>query len=199
MAMRLPPLYQNTNDPGALNFLHAHTPAIVCGQAAVDGDLPGQMATFIAARHLSYYRAGLYVRQIVPTSAGLKSWLFAAIKLITPKFPVAKDLEGPVRQALAALEEGLTPKLRDHLAQVVSKLLSDGASLDIKRWISGVDHTVDRAGFVLCDDLATAVEVIRAGEDPSVQPDMTERVKDLLSFSVSEQYQDIRERLRIAL
>jgi hypothetical protein len=157
------------------------------------------MATFIAARHLAYYRAGLYVRQIVPTSAGLKAWAFAAIKLITPKFPVAKDLEGPVRQALTALEAGLTPKLRDHLAQVVSKLLSDGASLDIKRWISGVDHTVDRAGFVLADDLATAVEVIRAGEDPSVQPDMTERVKDLLSFSVSEQYQDIRERLRIAL
>jgi hypothetical protein len=157
------------------------------------------MATFIAARHLSYYRAGLYVRQIVPTAAGLKAWLFAAIKLITPKFPVAKDLEGPVKQALTALEEGLTPKLRDHLAQVVGRLLSDGASLDIKKWISGTDHTVDRAGFILADDLQTAIEVIRAGEDPSVQPDMTERVKDLLAYSVSQQYQDIRERLRIAL
>ena len=153
----------------------------------------------------------------MPTAAGLKAWLFAAIKLITPKFPVAKDLEGPVKQALGALEEGLTPKLRDHLAQVVSKLLSEGASLDIKRWISGCDRirrieaatrayyqgfvaeAVDRAGFILADDLQTAVEVIRAGEDPSVQPDMTERVKDLLSFSVSQEYQDIRERLRIAL
>src|SRR5690606_26718177 len=162
LQIRLPPLYQNTNDPGALNFLHALTPSIVCGQAATSSDLPIQMATFIAARHLSYYRPGIYVRQIVPTAAGLKAWLFAAIKLITPTFPVAKDLEGPVKEAVVALERGLTPKRRDHLAQVVSKLLSTGASLDIKRWIAGADHTVDRAGFILADDLQTAIEVIRA-------------------------------------
>ncbi len=199
LQVRLPPLYQNTNDPGALNFLHAQTPSIVCGQAATSGDLPIQMATFIAARHLSYYRPGIYVRQIVPTSAGLKAWLFAAIKLITPKFPVAKDLEGPVQEAVQALNRGLSPKLKDHLAQVVGKLLSTGASLDIKRWIAGADHTVDRAGFILADDLQTAIEVIRAGEDPSVAPDMTERVKDLLAYSVSGEYQGVRERLRIAI
>lgn len=199
LQVRLPPLYQNTNDPGALNFLHAQTPSIVCGQAATSSDLPVQMATFIAARHLSYYRPGIYVRQIVPTAAGLKAWLFAAIKLITPKFPVAKDLEGPVQEAVVALGKGLTPKLRDHLAQVVSKLLSTGASLDIKRWIAGCDHSVDRAGFILADDLQTAIEVIRAGEDPTVAPDMTERVKDLLAYSVSAEYQGVRERLRIAI
>ncbi len=199
LQVRLPPLYQNTNDPGALNFLHAQTPSIVCGQAATSSELPVQMATFIAARHLSYYRPGIYVRQIVPTAAGLKAWLFAAIKLITPKFPVAKDLEGPVQEALVALDAGLTPKLRDHLAQVVTKLLSTGASLDIKRWIAGADHTVDRAGFILADDLQTAIEVIRAGEDPTVAPDMTERVKDLLAFSVSTEYHGVRDRLRIAI
>ena len=98
-----------------------------------------------------------------------------------------------------ALDRGMTPKLRDHLAQVVTKLLSTGASLDIKRWIAGCDHTVDRAGFILADDLQTAVEVVRAGEDPTVAPDMTERVKDLLAFSVSSEYHGVRDRLRIAI
>ena len=47
--------------------------------------------------------------------------------------------------------------------------------------------------------METAIEVIRAGEDPSVFPDMTERVKDLLAYSVSLEYQTVRERLRIAI
>ncbi|HEU5074131.1 MAG TPA: hypothetical protein VFU02_08160, partial [Polyangiaceae bacterium] len=64
---------------------------------------------------------------------------------------------------------------------------------------AGADHTVDRAGFILADDLQTAIEVIRAGEDPTVSPDMTERVKDLLAFSVSSEYHGVRDRLRIAI
>ena len=44
---------------------------------------------FVAGRHLTYFRPGYYVRHLVPTGTGLKAWLFAAIKLSVPQFPVA--------------------------------------------------------------------------------------------------------------
>ena len=146
--MEPPPTFQNTNDPGGLSFLHAYRPGLVLGMAALAADVPPQAAAFIAGRHLSYYRPGLYVRQIVPSGTGLKSWLFAAIKMIAPQFPIAAELEGPVNEAYAALEANLQGAGRDQLARIVSKLLQSGAALDLKRWMAGVDLTADRAGFV---------------------------------------------------
>ncbi len=103
------------------------------GAAALQMDLPTQAAAFIAARHLTYYRPGMYLRHLVPTGTGLRAWLFAAIKLISPTFPITKELEGPVMDDLAVLEPILVGPARDQLASAVTKLLQAGA-IDLKRW-----------------------------------------------------------------
>src|SRR5262249_26253521 len=104
LGMTPPITFQNPNDPSGISFLHAHTPGSVPGAAALAAELPTQAAAFIAARHLSYYRPGLYIRHLVPTGTGLRAWLFAAIKLITPAFPVAAELQGPVKENLSVIE-----------------------------------------------------------------------------------------------
>ena len=147
----------------------------------------------------SYYRPGLYVRQIVPSGTGLKSWLFAAIKLIAPQFPIAGELEGPVNEASAALNANLQGAARDQLARIVSKLLQSGAALDLKRWMAGVDLTADRAGFLLAHDLETAAEIIKASDEASSVVGGQERIKELVLFSVSEQYFQLRQKLKIAV
>ena len=197
--MEPPPTFQNTNDPGGLSFLHSYRPALVLGMAALAADVPPQAAAFIAGRHLSYYRPGLYVRQIVPSGTGLKSWLFAAIKLIAPQFPIAGELEGPVNEASAALNANLQGAARDQLARIVSKLLQSGAALDLKRWMAGVDLTADRAGFLLAHDLETAAEIIKASDEASSVVGGQERIKELVLFSVSEQYFQLRQKLKIAV
>jgi len=58
----------------------------------------------------------------------------AAIKLISPQFPIAADIEGSVMEALHALETNLKAAGRDELTSVVSTLLREGAALDLKRW-----------------------------------------------------------------
>jgi len=91
-----PPVYQNPNDPAGLGFLHAHNPSIVLGIAAFESSVPSQSLAFVAGRHLAYFRPGYYVRHLVPTGTGLKAWLFAAIKLCVPQFPVPPELQGQV-------------------------------------------------------------------------------------------------------
>ncbi|HEY3237690.1 MAG TPA: hypothetical protein VGJ84_23420, partial [Polyangiaceae bacterium] len=197
--MTMPPAYENTNDPGGLLFLHAHEPSVVLGVAALGAQLGSQPATFIAARHLAYLRPSLYTRQLIPTIAGLKAWLFASVKLIAPQFPIAAELEGPVREALEALDRGLAGHSRDHLARVVAKLVQSGASLDLKKWIAGVDFTADRAGFVLCHDLEISLELIKASEEGSTAASNQERNKELVLFSVSEPYFALRKKLGVAI
>jgi serine/threonine protein kinase/lipopolysaccharide biosynthesis regulator YciM len=196
LGMELPPVFANESVAGGLSFLHAQKPSIVLGRAALNDHVPPQVTAFLAARHLTYHRPGYYTRQLVSTGTALKAWLSAAIKLNAPQFPVSADIEGPVREAVSSLEQYLTREARDRLSAIVSKLLQSGRALDLRKWVTGVDVTADRVGFVLCHDLPTAVEIVRA-VDEGVAPQ--QRLKELVLFAISEPYFQIRERLGITI
>jgi hypothetical protein len=194
-----PPLvFQNPNDPAGLGFLHAHTPAIVLGRAAFEANVPPQSMAFVAGRHLTYFRPGYYVRHLVPTGTGLKAWLFAAIKLSAPQFPITPDIEGQVREAMEALNQDFQGVQRELLASQVSKLLQSGTTIDLKKWVAGIDLTADREGFVLADNVQIETEVMRESEDQAVNLSK-ERMKEVVLFSISDEFFELRQKLVIAI
>ncbi|MGE5785948.1 MAG: tetratricopeptide repeat protein, partial [Myxococcales bacterium] len=199
MGIAAPPSFLVHDDPGGLSFLHARTPGIGLGRVAMSDKVPPQAAAFIAARHLSYFRPGFYLRQLLTNATGLKAWLFAAIKLISPQFPLSPELEAPVRDAMRALEMALRGAARDELARLVSTLLSDGAALDLKKWVAAVDLSADRAGFVLAHDLETAAQLIKASDESASAVPGAERLRTLALFAVSPEYLGLRRRLRVAV
>ena len=168
------------------------------GTGAANTTLGPQAAAFHTARHLSYYRPGIYVCQLIESALGLKSWMYAAIKMIAPQFPVAPELEGPVGDGIKALEQHMSPKSKDQLARIVSQLVRGSGALDVKKWLAGVDLTADRVGFLLCHDLETAIEQIRDSAD-STSVDNKRRLKELVMFAISPNYFELRARLQIAV
>ncbi|HYQ41919.1 MAG TPA: protein kinase [Polyangiaceae bacterium] len=194
-----PPSYENRADPGGISFLFASEPSLVLGKTALRPDVPLQPAAFIAGRQLSFFRPGLYLRHLLGSGTALRAWFFAAIKLTSPQFPVAPELEGAVNEAYTALEAGLVGQSRDQLTRVVAKLLTSGAALDLKRWVAAADLTADRAGFVLAHDLETAAQVVKASDENSSAVSLDERFRELVLFAVSSQYLEIRQRLQIAV
>jgi hypothetical protein len=198
LGFEAPPVFQNPNDPAGLGFLHAHTPSIVLGRAAFESVVPNQSLAFVAGRHVTYFRPGFYVRHLVPTGTGLKAWLFAAIKLCVPQFPVAPDVHGQVAEAMGFMNREFQGVQREMLASTVSKLLQSGGAIDLKKWVAAIDLTADRAGFLLAHDLSVATEVMRATEDASSVPGK-ERVKEVVLFSISEAYLGLREKLQITV
>jgi hypothetical protein len=87
---------------------------------------------------------------------------------------------------------------REKLASLVSKLLQAGGALDLKKWVAAIDLTADRAGFLLAHDLSCAAEVMRATEDGASVP-VKERMKEIVLFSVSEEYFALRDKLQIRI
>ena len=199
LGVERPPLVQDPNDPGGLSFLNTSPPGVILGRAALDENIPPQACAFIAARHITYFQSGLYVRQLLPNVTMLKAWLFAAIRLLRREFPIPPDIEAPAREAFAVLDRSLTGQRRDHLTHGVTKLLSQGASLDLKKWMAAIDLTADRAGLLLCHDLETAVQLIRASGETSSSVSIDERLKDVIAYSVGAEYLELRSSLGIAV
>ncbi|MGZ3452690.1 MAG: tetratricopeptide repeat protein, partial [Polyangiales bacterium] len=199
LGMEIPVVFQNPKLEAGLAFVHANPRALVLGRAALEAvDVPPQALAFVAAQKLAFFRPGLYVRQLVSTGTGLKAWLFGAIKAISPNFPIAAELEGPVQQALAALKL-LHPTAKEQLASLVARLLQGGTAIDLKKWIASCDLTADRAGFLLAHDLEVSLALIKATEDGTVSVTQKDRAKELILFATSEDYFELRQKLGIAI
>ena len=198
LGMTPPPTLHNPQDPGCIGFLHSTPPSIMLGHAALATGLPTQAGAFIAARHMTYYRPGLYVRHLVPTGTGLRAWLFGAIRLVHDAFPVAAELESTVKENGQAIRPAIDGPAREQLTSLVTKLLQ-GGSIDLKRWVAGIDLSADRAGFVVCHDLEFACEMIKGSDEASAAIPHRDRIKELTLFSVDPKYFGIRQRLGIAI
>ncbi len=194
-----PRMYQNPEAPSCITFLSTAPPALLLGARAFTEDVTPVAAAFLAGRHLAYHLPGLYVRQLLGNMTALKAWLFAAIRLVKPKFPVAPDLEAPVSEASRALAELATGTRLEQLTHVVAKLLRDGASLDLKRWVQDVDQAADTMGFVLSNDLEIAIDRVRALPQDPGSPALAARIEQLIAYSVSARYMHVREHLGIRL
>jgi hypothetical protein len=196
--MYLPPIYDAPNDPGGLSFLFSSPPGIGIGAGARAGG-PQQALAFVAARHLCYYRNGHLLRQLVPTGTGLRAWLIASIRTVTPRFPAPPAIEEQVRSAVDAISRHLGGPQREALRSLTQRLLEAAPELDMRAWMSAVDLTADRLGFILSNDLKIANAVIEASPEDSASLGRKDRLRELLAYSVSEPYFELRRPIGIAL
>jgi golgin subfamily B member 1 len=195
---QMPQLYVRNDVPGALMAVPATPPASVAGQTVLTGFTPQEL-TFIAGKHLSGYRGEHYIKNLFPTLAELKVILFAGVKIVMPDFAVPGEMAQAVNATASELVKHMQMVQRESLKLVVQKWMEDGATADLKRWMQATEVTATRAGLLLCADLEIAKKII--GAEPQLPGDLPppEKMKELLIFSVSEQYFGLRKALGIAV
>ncbi len=158
-----------------------------------------QELTFIVGKHLSGYRGEHYIKNLFPTLNELKVILFAGVKIVMNDFAVPGEMAQAVNATAMELVKHMQPVHRESLKLVVQKWIEDGAKADLKRWMQATDITASRAGLLLCADLEIAKKII--GAEPQLPGDLppADKMKELLVFSVSEQYFTLRKMLGIAV
>lgn len=193
-----PSLYVRSDVPGALSFAPNEPPASVAGQTVLTGFTPQEL-TFIIGKHLAMYRGEHYIKTLFPTVTELTVLLFAGMKMVAPDTPCPPDIEKQVIATAQTLRGFMQPVQLEGLRMVVKKFIAEGAKANIKRWVQCVEVTAARTGFLLAGDLEIAKKII-AAEQP-LPGDLTpaEKLKEILAFSVSEQYFHLRGALGIAI
>ncbi|MDP2341216.1 MAG: hypothetical protein Q8O67_09670 [Deltaproteobacteria bacterium] len=88
-----------------------------------------------------------------------------------------------------ALRAALSPALRDWVVGRSRLHLSD--------WKAGVGYSGDRLGFLLSSDLPAAVKVVRAAGGSTTGVRMA--IRELVLFTISPQYMQLRRELSLAL
>jgi len=198
LGIQLPELYLRNDVPGALVTVPSRPVASVAGNTVLTGFTPQEL-TFIVGKHLAYYRSEHYIKTLFPTLDELKVILFSAIKMVMPDFAVPENMAQAVNTTASTFVKYMQPVERDSLRLVVNRFIEDGARADLKRWMQATEITAARAGLLLCADLDIAKKIIGAEQQLPGDLPPQEKMKELLVFSVSEQYLALRKMLGIAV
>jgi tetratricopeptide (TPR) repeat protein len=193
-----PELYVRNDVPGSIVAVPNIPPASIAGQTVLTGFSPQEL-TFICGKHLGYYRGEHYIRTLFPTQAELTIMLFAGVMIASPQTPLPADLQQQVRATANELAKHMDPMQQQGLRLVVKRFIEEGAKANIKRWNQSVEVSACRAGLLVCGDLDIAKKIIAS--EPQVPGDLSpqEKMKELLVFSVSESYSQLRKALGIAV
>ncbi len=193
-----PELYVRNDVAGSVVAVPAVPLASVAGQTVLTGFQPQEL-TFICGKHLAQYRPENYIRTLFPTQTELTIMLFAGVMIAAPNTPMPQDSAKQIRATAQELAKYMQPAQLESLRHVVKRFIEEGAKANIKRWNQAAELTACRAGLLVSADLEIAKKII--GAEPQLPGDLSaaDKMKELLVFSVSEDYAQLRKALGIAI
>jgi hypothetical protein len=187
-----PRLFLRSDLPHGLKPVLCQQPAVECGVLLLRGYKPKDLQ-FATAHHLAYYRAEHYIRRMLPSAQELRDALLVAMRSIG-------EGTAEVDKVWSQLRAKMQPAQVEEITKACKIFSKRGARTDIKRWIQTVELTACRAGFLVANDLESSISMLSQLE--SAGPDDLspgEKAKELILFSVSQEYFRLREAIGITL
>ncbi|MBN1610062.1 MAG: hypothetical protein JW940_25775 [Polyangiaceae bacterium] len=193
LGIATPPVFTEKARDGDYEHIPGIPPVTVIGRRALSGPSPLEHA-FLVGRHLAWYRPEHYVQKLFSAVPNLEDLFLAALAMGSPGLPMAEDVKRRVLPLARAFQPLLEPSALDGLRRSFLRFVEAGGRTNLQRWSAAVEKTACRAGLLVCGDLSVAVRLLAAEEGT-----LGELAKDLIVFSTSEPYFQLRQRLGIAL
>lgn len=188
----------------ALRIEDTATPSLYLGSEMLE-ELTESEAAFLIAREIAHVRLRhhFYLR-FDPAELGrvVAAVLAVVCHSFSPPFPPAE---------LEALQLGFhraLPKRQRRLLEPPALELSD-RPVDPARWRGAMQQTEDRVALAVCGDLQAALRLVLRDESLNLQSRLERpedfaqfagpRLRQLLSFAISEEYLTLRERVGMAV
>ena len=154
---------------------------------------------FEIGKRLAYLRPERLAALSMPSAPVLESALLSALiaagtQAVTTTGQAVAAVDGN-RQLSSELQKSLPEPVLAHVATIGQRLSGRLGNGLVTNWRTGTDMTANRAGLVLGGDLEAAARVVarETGSLSSLGP--KERLRDLIAYSVSEEYFAVRRYL----
>ncbi len=193
LGLPAPPVFVEREREAGFEHVPSVPPVTVIGKGVLSGRSQLEHA-FLVGRHLSWYRAEHYVKTLFSSLPDLEDLFLAALVIGNPGLPIAEDVKRRVAPIANAIQPLLEPTQLDTLRGCFLRFVEEGARTNLQRWSLATEKTACRAGFLLANDLGTALKLLEVEERGR-----GELAKDLFAFATSERYFQLRRQLGIAL
>jgi tetratricopeptide (TPR) repeat protein len=191
-----PALYLRKHDvPGGVAVIPTLEPALALGPSVLTGRSVTELS-FLFARELGHVRMTGRMLTFYPQLGDLRALVTAAIHLVIGQ---TGQLPPEVEVARRELAKRLDPTHQAKLAGVVRALTDRGGQLDLLAWLRAVERAACRAGLLACGDVTVAARVLSVDGHVVGGLSAADRLRDLVPFSVSPRYSEVRRALGIAV
>jgi tetratricopeptide (TPR) repeat protein len=197
LELTAPDLFFKESEPSSLTLVNLQekgvlTPALVIGRGIEQRGSEVELV-FEMGKGMAFLRPERFVRSAVPSAPTLDVALRAALTLAGT--PIGSGGHNGEVEKLAGDLARIVPKnVSEQIAGVGRRLLAErGGAIDVPGWMGAADLTAARVGFALTNDLASAARVISTEPVAGSPLSPKDRLRDLLAFSVSEDYFAVRK------
>jgi hypothetical protein len=170
--------------------------ALLLGRPVLSGRSVVELG-FIAVHHLAYSRPEWRSLAFWTDAVRLQALLTAGISLVKPGLRTSLTDYG--HSLRADLADRVGAKARPELEAAVDGLLSDGSTLDLNAWARSVEKVACRAALLASGDVTVAGSVLAVLGAPLGGQSAANRARDLLPFTVSREFSELRKRLGLAV
>jgi tetratricopeptide (TPR) repeat protein len=181
-----------------VGMLLAHTsggPSLVVGAELLGKN--ARQVYFVVGRQLTFLRPEHFLRGVLAAPSQLLAVLLAARALFEQDLPIPEGLRSRVDQLRAQLRRRLQAAQLEQLRSMLEALGPVG-QVELLRWWNATELTAERVGFLLCNDLAAAAEVVGGATVVGGTPPR-ERIRQLVQYAVSRPYLELRERIGLTI
>jgi len=195
-----PKLHLRTDLPGAFAPIALEEPTSVIGSSLLEGWGEREL-TFLAGKHLASIEGEHGVRAHFPAKTELRAMLLAAVSLGLGTTAPATGSTGPedITRIARVLGANLTADEGRILRGLVGRFAESSGRADVDRWMQCSELTSLRAGLVACGDLITTVQLLRMESGVAGDLSVSDKIRDLVRFAVSERHFELRRMIEIDL
>ncbi len=147
--------------------------------------------SFYLGRHLFYLLSEFYLVDISDSvGIGVHEFFKVILSVFIPGVQVGREY--------AKLQKVLNKQTPGDTAALIEKLSSSGA-IDLNPWLKNLELSANRVGLIMCGDINRAIKVIREDNSSFSKLSLKEKTDDLIKYSVSEKYLELRDALNIGI
>jgi len=193
-----PDCYKDPQNRSGLNVLNFNPPALAVGGELSRGARMQELA-FMAAKQMTLMGAQHIISSFDTSyehrKERLKTTVYTVMKLVnqTANVKAHEDL-------LKDFSHTMQPADLTALDKLIKKMSANPTQhLDVSNWLEGLEHTLNRVGLLFANDLQSAAAVLKTETGSFSRAETTDRVRELILFSISTEYFGLRKALGFSI